>query len=292
MKLSLSSLTIILLAGLLSLTACPATLTPTATTAPLTATLLPTSSPTPPPTRTPITTPMPSPTPSPTPTVTPSPLPTYLTIGYSVEGRPIEAHRFGSGRHQVALVGDIHGGYEANTHQLLLELLAHFEAHPEDVPPAVTLWLIPVANPDGLALDRRFNARGVDLNRNADTDLDGCAGNDWQPDTFTSDGQHRGAGGDYPFSEPETRALRDFLRQSHVVISYHSYAGAVFAGGCGTHGPTLRLAQVLAQATGYDLPAEGWTAYPTTGGLADYLTDLGVAAAEIELTDKQHTEFE
>ncbi|MCR4406116.1 MAG: peptidoglycan DD-metalloendopeptidase family protein [Anaerolineae bacterium] len=213
-------------------------------------------------------------------------------IGYSVERRPITAYRFGSGPYQVALVGDIHGGYEANTRQLLLELKTHFEAHPEDVPPTVTLWLIPVANPDSLAQDRRFNARGVDLNRNTDTDLDGCAGNDWQPDTFTSDGQHRGAGGAYPFSEPETRALADFLKQTHIVVSYHSYAGAIFPGGCGTHGPTLRLAQVLAEATGYDVPAEGWTAYPSTGGLADYLTDLGVAAVTLELTDEEHTELD
>ena len=286
---------IVLLAGLIALAGCSDSLaTTTAPTVTVAAASLPvpTAPPTVTPTRPPTATPTPSPTSSPTPTITPTPRPTHLTIGYSVEGRPIDAYRFGSGRYQVALIGDIHGGYEANTHDLLLELHAYFETHPEDVPPAVTLWLIPVANPDGLALDRRFNARGVDLNRNADTDLDGCAGNDWQPDTFTSEGKHDGAGGDYPFSEPETRVLADFLKQTHIVVSYHSYAGAIFAGGCGTHGPTLRLAQVLAGATGYDLPAEGWTAYPVTGGLTDYLTDLGVAAAEIELTDRKHTEFE
>ena len=275
----------VLLAGLIALAGCPAT---PATTLPSTAS--PTAVQTATPTAVPTRTPTPSPTPSPTPTVTS--LPTSQVIGYSVEERPITAYRFGSGSYQVALIGDIHGGYEANTHELLLELQAHFEAHTEDVPPTVTLWLIPAANPDGLAQDRRFNAHGVDLNRNADTDLDGCAGNDWQPDTFTSDGQYRGAGGDYPFSEPETRALRDFLSQAHVVVSYHSYAGAIFPGGCGIHAPTLRLAEALAQSTGYDLPTEGWIAYPTTGGLTDYLADLGVAAAEVELTDRRHTEFE
>jgi murein DD-endopeptidase MepM/ murein hydrolase activator NlpD len=278
-------LTAVLLAGLIALTGCSAQ---SATVVAPSPTALPTATPTVAPTRTPTATP----TPSPTPTVTPTPLPTSLTIGYSVEGRPLTAYRFGSGPYQVALVGDIHGGYEANTYDLLLELQTYFETHPEDVPPTVTLWLIPLANPDGLALNRRFNASGVDLNRNADTDLDGCAGNDWQPDTFTSDGQHRGAGGAYPFSEPETRALADFLKRTHIAVSYHSYASAIFPGGCGTHGPTLRLAGVLARSTGYDLPTEGWTAYPVTGGLTDYLTDVGVATAEIELTDRRHTEFE
>lgn len=277
-------LTAILLAGLIALPGCPAP----ATTVPTpTSTAVPTATLPAAPTSTPPLTPSPTPAPSPKPTATS--LPASQIIGYSIKGRPITAYRFGTGFYQVALVGDIHGGYEVNTRQLLVELKTHFESHPDDVPPTVTLWLIPIANPDGLAQDRRFNARGVDLNRNADTDLDGCAGNDWQPDTFTSDGQNRGAGGDYPFSEPETRALADFLRQMHIVVSYHSYAGAIFPGGCGTHGPTLRLAQILAEATGYDLPAEGWTAYPTTGGLADYLTDLGVAAAEI--ADWEHTEL-
>ena len=102
--------------------------------------------------------------------ITPTPTPTSLTIGQSVEGRSIKAHHFGEGRYKVVLVGDIHGGWEANTHELALELLAHFKANPHDVPDDVSLWIIPTLNPDGLAANTRVNARGVDLNRNADTD--------------------------------------------------------------------------------------------------------------------------
>ena len=242
------------------------------------------------PTRTATATPTPRPTATPTPTPVPSP--THVTIGQSVEGRPIEAHRFGEGRYKVVLVGDIHGGWEANTYELAQELLAHFQAHPEDVPGNVSLWIIPTLNPDGLAADTRLNARGVDLNRNAGTDLDGCAGNDWSPTTYTSDGPQPGAGGAYPFSEPEARAARDFLADAHVAVFYHSSAGAVFAGGCRDNAPSLRLAAALAAGTGYDLPEAGWTSYPITGGFTDYLTDLGIAAAEVELTNHEDTEFE
>ena len=234
----------------------------------------------------------PTPHPTATATATPTPTPTHLVIGQSVEERPIEAYRFGRGRYKVVLVGDIHGGQEANTYQLAQELLAHFKANPEDVPDNVSLWIIPTLNPDGLAAGTRFNARGVDLNRNTDTDLDGCAGNDWNPTTYTLDGPEPGAGGAYPFSEPETRAARDFLADAHIAIFYHSRAAAVFAGGCRDNAPSRQLAATLVAATGYDLPETGWTGYPVSGGFNDYLTDLGIAAAEVELTNYEDTEFE
>jgi murein DD-endopeptidase MepM/ murein hydrolase activator NlpD/predicted deacylase len=215
-----------------------------------------------------------------------------MSIGQSVEGRSIEAYRFGEGRYKVVLVGDIHGGLEANTYQLAQELLAYFRAHPKVVPGNVSLWIIPTLNPDGLAAGTRFNAHGVDLNRNADTDLDGCAGNDWSPTPYTVDGPEPGAGGPYPFSEPEARAARDFLADAHAVVLYHSRANAVFAGGCRDNAPSLRLAEVLAASTGYDLPEEGWVGYPVTGGFNDYLTDMGIASAEVELSNYEDTEFE
>ena len=214
------------------------------------------------------------------------------TIGQSVEGRPIVAHRIGQGALKVALIGDIHGAFEANTHLLAEQLLAHFQEHPEEVPAHVSLWIIPTMNPDGLATDHRWNARDVDLNRNADTDLDGCAGNDWSPDTVGHDGSHPGAGGAFPFSEPETRAVRDFLEDAWIAVFYHSAAKAIYLDTCQHHEPTARLAQSLSSGTGYPVPEAGWSGYPITGDFSDYLAGEGVAAVILELTDHDDPEFE
>jgi len=231
--------------------------------------------------------------PTPTPKESlPSPTPQLherRLLGYSQEGRPIVAHRFGWGEVKVVLVGDIHGGTEENTYRLMSEIVAYYLKNPDQVSPQVTLWVVPTINPDGLAHETRFNSRGVDLNRNADTDQDTCPENDWSPDTFDSDGPVPGGGGPYPFSEVEARLLRDFAADAQVVISYHSQGGMVVAADCG-HDPSRRLARLLAQATGYQ--ESQWGAYPVSGSIVDYLAFGGVAAAEVELTNKSDTELE
>jgi len=266
-------------------------------TAPATLTPVPTSTAVAPPTTAPTAVPLQTEPSSPAPTDLPKPtqIPdtgTEIIIGTSVEGRPITASRIGDGPIKIALIGDIHGDFEANTHLLVQQLLAYFRAKPDQVPTAVSLWFIPTMNPDGLATGHRWNANDVDLNRNADTDLDGCAGNDWSPDTEGLEGPHPGAGGPYPFSEPESRAVRDFLEDASIAVFYHSAAEAIFVDACQRHVPTAILAQVLSDSTGYEVPVEGWAGYPITGDLGDYLAGEGVAAVTVELTDHENPEFE
>lgn len=213
-------------------------------------------------------------------------------LGESWEGRPIVGHWFGNGQRKVVLVGNIHGGTEENTHRLALEMIAYYEEHLEEIPSDVTLWIIPTANPDGLAKGTRRNARGVDLNRNADNDSDSCAENDWVSDTYTTEGIVVDGGGAYPFSEVETRLLRDFLEDAQIAIFYHSQAGMIFATSCRDHPPSAELARHLSEVTGYPFAEEGWASYPVTGAMVDYLAYRGVAAVEVELTDKIDTELE
>ena len=267
--------------------------TPIATS--VTETPLPAETPQPPHATAPASSPSATPTPKgavqPTPTASPE-ADSGLVIGTSVQGRPLVAHRIGTGLLKVVLVGDIHGQFEENTHQLAEALAAHFKAHPEEVPAGVSLWIIPTMNPDGLATGHRWNARDVDLNRNADTDLDGCAGNDWSRDTVGHEGEHLGAGGPFPFSEPETRVVRDFLHDAWIAVFYHSAAEAIYADTCRRHAPSAKLAEVLSQATGYEVPEEGWAGYPVTGDMGDYLAGEGVAAVAVELADHADPEFE
>lgn len=238
--------------------------------------------------------------PTPTPTLPEaSPLPTRLMIptvtlmpdtilvGYSVEGRAIIARQLGSGERVLLLVGGIHGGWEGNTVTLINELISHFEANPADILPGLSLVLIPAANPDGLIRGReedgRFNANGVDLNRNW-----GCKWSEnarWR-DQAVDPGEH-------PFSEPETQALAALVRRLRpaTALFYHSAAGGVFAGSCeGDHGSML-MSQILGQAAGYTY-GQAFTAYPVTGTAASWVDGQGIPSADVELQSWTESEFE
>jgi murein tripeptide amidase MpaA len=205
----------------------------------------------------------------------------------------------------VAFVGAIHGGYEWNTANLAYAMIDYFERNPVAVPDAVTLHIVPVANPDGLArvapgwttgpiptpagvisdtFTGRFNGRDVDLNRNWDCN--------WQPTGVWRD-QVVDAGL-AAFSEPETVALRDFFLEQPVqaVVLWHSAAGTVLAGTCAPdgHAPSRDLAEVYATAAGY--PLQLALGYEINGDASDWLTTQGIPSIAIELTDHSRIEWD
>jgi len=213
-----------------------------------------------------------------------------LVIGYSVEGRPLEAYRFGNGPLGRMIVAGIHGGYEWNTIALADELLAHLAEHPEIVPADVTLHILRSLNPDGEARSRgvhgRVNANGVDLNRNwqvhwqAAWPQAGC----WKYTPIT--------GGSGPASEKETRALMNFIVAANVeaLISYHSAALGIFAGGLPSDAASLSLADAAAAVSDYPYPPLD-TGCQYTGQLIDWASYNDIAALDIELTNHRDTDF-
>jgi predicted deacylase len=213
-----------------------------------------------------------------------------LTLGVSGQGRPITALRVGDGPRKFVLVGDTHGGPEANTFQLASQLAEHFRAQPEQVPPPVSLYIIPTLNPDGLALETRFNANGVDLNRNMNTNIDACPENDWSVHVQGARGIESDTGGAYPDSEVESRLIRDFLLDAAGTIFYHSSGGDVFPAFC-EHAPSIALAQHYAAATGYRYD-RFWPNYNITGGMHDWAGSLGIAAITPELFNGVDSDFE
>jgi murein peptide amidase A len=132
-------------------------------------------------------------------------------IGSSVQGRVIESwsRRVEQPSRTVVVIGAVHGNEPASppTVRALVEV-----AYPDDM----EVWLVPVLNPDGVAAGTRWNANGVDLNRNFPWD--------WRADD----------GGPAPLSEPEAQAavaLVERLRPDVVVWVHQPYGYVTSVGG-------------------------------------------------------------
>ena len=224
-------------------------------------------------------------------------------IGESLEGRPIAVERVGNGPLDVLVIGGIHGGYEHNSIVLARRLLEYFRQDPERLPAAFTLHVIDNMNPDGLhrvtggtpiaefdfrganTVPGRFNANGVDLNRNWD--------GDWQPTSYW--GRREVDAGSEPFSEPETRVVRDYFRRIDPVVSVFfqsAAAGLWYSGAEDGWTPARRLAEAYAGASGYRLPADtdedggaDLVDYEITGSADDYFYEIGHPNLTVELTN-------
>ena len=227
-----------------------------------------------------------------TPTATlPAPAtPQPLIIGTSVAGRPLEVYPFGHGQQARMIVAGIHGGYEGNTIRLAEELIQVLTFRPELVPPDRTLYILRSLNPDGEARSSSYKGRVndnlVDLNRNwpalwqSSWPSQGC----WTYTYVTA--------GSAPASEPETRALMNFLLsyQIEALISYHSAALGIFPGGQPPDPASVSLAEALAAVSDYPYPpVETGCLY--TGQLIDWASNMGIAAVDIELTNHEDSDL-
>jgi len=170
-----------------------------------------------------------------------------VTIGTSLEGRRIDAVRIGSDapgdgpKAEILILGCHHAREWISVEvpfRLAERLAAGYGGDPaiREIVDRCTFWIVPLINPDGLEYsinvyrywrkNRRANpdgSFGVDLNRNY--------GYEWGFDDAGSSPEpgsevFRGEG---PFSEPETRAVRDFFlgRNIGALISFHSFTQAI-----------------------------------------------------------------
>ncbi|MBN2528059.1 MAG: hypothetical protein JXR76_16835 [Deltaproteobacteria bacterium] len=212
----------------------------------------------------------------------------YQIIGASVEGRPLNALRISSQvqteqmEPEIRIIGGIHG----NECQSVAEVLHTIEwllwGYDTDTQlrgfvDSIEFTFVPLINPDGYNASpaMRTNANFVDINRNF--------GFGWsQTNLFR------------PFSEPESRALRELGLQNAFVmgLSYHTLSN--YVNGPWNYSPFHPLDEELIDAIGLDYAGTsdyqvvfGWDWYQISGDLNDWsLGTAGTLDWTIELTQK------
>ncbi|MCB8967120.1 MAG: protein kinase [Ardenticatenaceae bacterium] len=227
-----------------------------------------------------------------TPTLTSTPMAIAIpgqrvVLGYSVQNRPIEAVRFGYGNGRIfVFIGGLQAGYAPNSMDLAEGFVTYFSENPTAVPADTTLYIIPDMSPDSLILpgqlEGRYNANGVELNRNW-----GCR---WSEDPLVMSRVRPGAGGAFPFSEPETRVVATFIQsiEPTAVIFWtaHADSALVSPGACVEQSQvSLTLSQLYGRAAGYEV-FDGPVVLPNvdlTGDAVNFLDYQGIPAAVVLL---------
>ncbi|MGD9634530.1 MAG: DUF2817 domain-containing protein [Pirellulales bacterium] len=163
--------------------------------------------------------------------------------GRTVENREIHCEVYGDGPNVLMIIATIHGNESAGT-PLVAKFAEWLTAHPEELA-GRTVVIVPVANPDGYAANKRFNTHEVDLNRNYPADNWGVA---QESGGVTSDGgdtyAHKGTlkPGHTPLSEPESRVLMQLVCRYFPsrVVSIHQPIGCI-----DYDGPAAELAAAM-----------------------------------------------
>jgi len=186
--------------------------------------------------------------------------PHEFLLGYSVENRPINYLLLGFDPDVCLLMASIHGNEQAGT-PLLLQLIEHLK-QPQNshLLTSRQLVILPVANPDGVAHNRRFNSRGIDLNRNFP------AANRRNNRKF----------GHAALSEPESIAIHKLIDRYRPtrIITIHQPLNCI-----DYDGPAQHLAQQMAQHC--NLPVKKLGSLP--GSLGSYAgNSLGIPIITLE----------
>ena len=232
---------------------------------------------------------------------------------FSLPGTDIRVHKIGDGGARVALLGGIHGGFEIATISLARRIAGSLRALPASELEGVTVYVITAVNRFGALVGRnnefagRYNAAGVDLNRNW-----GCSFN---PNAVLSYNGDPGVAGSVAFSEVETRALAAFLSGTAIDPAYppppeapggvslavflHSAeaGGAIYYGGQMTcpEGPNqatgLHLARAYSSAATTVAGRYGKVNYLAHDGMAEnWLATQGVRAITVELSGRNNAD--
>lgn len=203
---------------------------------------------------------------------------TTLTIGNSVNGRPILAYVFGSGGTTILFTGGIHGSERSGSY-IMHDWISYLDNNANKIPADKKIVIVPDVNPDGLATNSRYNANNVNIDRNFPS-------TNWTADIDNSSGLTVGGGGVSALSEPETRALANLTAslQPRLEVSFHAKGNLV---GANQSGDSVSIANQYASSVGYRSMiglAEETMGYTITGEYEDWAGEqYGIPAILIEL---------
>ncbi|XP_071540497.1 carboxypeptidase B-like [Panulirus ornatus] len=164
---------------------------------------------------------------------------TVLDIGQSFENRTLHVVKVSSGPDKPAIWID--AGIHARewiapaTAMYILHRLVEFSWEDPDLIKQFNWYIMPLVNPDGYEYSRH-NDRLWRKTRSTNSKQPKCLGTDanrnfgheWFTGGSSDDPCSLIYAGEHPFSEPETRAIRDFLmkhrKELKVYLSLHAYA--------------------------------------------------------------------
>jgi len=216
-----------------------------------------------------------------------------ISIGKSLEGRDIWALKISDNadidevEEPSLLFNSMHHAREIMTPEMGLDIIEYLldnydsSAEVKEWVNSNQIWVIPMFNVDGnnkMWNDDSFwrkNVRGgygVDLNRNYPKGWNSCNGSSGSQSSQTYRGPK-------PASEPETRAMMNFIENYRPVfdISYHSYSELViYPYGCkGDRAETYDVVEKIGKEVAYLIDYEPGTAwellYNADGGDIDWM---------------------
>lgn len=239
-----------------------------------------------------------------------------FSIGKSVMQKDIPCLKIGKGKKKLLLSGAYHG-LEYLTAAFLIKFVSNYtvklmtetEYFGYDIKRLysdITVYIVPMVNPDGvdIALNSlditneyhrhlismvgihsfnhvwQANSRGVDINHNFDAK--------WQ--MVVDKPSPSKYGGEYAESEPETRAITEFVRQEQfdMLLAFHSQGREIYYDFDGMTGEnSVEIAKKMAEESGYAVCIPTGTA--SYGGCKDwFIKEFGKEGFTVEIGTGQN----
>lgn len=242
-----------------------------------------------------------------------------FSLGESIEKRPIDYYRVGSGPRKLLFMSAIHGN-EIGTVKLAYFLLDYLRLN-EKRYKNLTCFLVPCLNTGGFEKTKgigryfkvakgRLNARNIDLNRNFPAP-------NFRSSSFVLPGEsktgtfkykreispdsseakninllHFKNCGEFGGSEPETKALIDFVEKEKisVIFSFHNSGRDVMGG---KDELSKKIVKIYAEKTGYEILDDvEWRKIGQTGTMKDWCDDNNISFVEVEGSTRYGSDWE